>query len=106
MRSQSIESRVEAVESRLTMLEELPARVDRIELQIAQLRIELRDEFSAIRDEIRAGDEETRRALRADIQDLGTQMRVLHEDVLSKFALFEEGRTPRQRSRKRKPPRS
>ena len=47
-----------------------------LESQIVQLRIEMRDESSAIREVIRAGAEETRRILRAEVQDLGAQMRV------------------------------
>jgi hypothetical protein len=101
MRSQSIESRVEKLEARVTMFEELPARIDGLASQIVQLRTEIGDEFSAVREEMRAGDEETRRVLRADIQDLGTQMRVLHEDVMSKLALLAEARAGRPSSRAR-----
>jgi hypothetical protein len=39
-----------------------------------------------VRDEIRTGDEETRR-----------QMRVLHEEVLARIALLDEGRKTRRR---------
>ena len=93
----------------MTKLERLPEQVDRVESQIVQLRTEIRDEFSAVRaelrgeirvtadaikqelrEEIRGGDEETRRL-----------MRVLHEEVISRFALLEEGRPPRG-SRKRR----
>ena len=60
-----------------------------------EVRIDLRAEIRAageavrteLRVEIRAGDEETRR-----------YMRVLHEEVLSRLALIEEGR-PRRRKR-------
>jgi predicted transcriptional regulator len=110
----------------VTKLERFPEQVDRVESQIVQLRTEMGDEFSAVRaelaaihqkfaaidgefvtvrgeihatadaikqelrEEIRAGDEETRRL-----------MRVLHEEVIGRFALLEEGRPPRG-SRKRR----
>ena len=88
------------------MLEELPVRIERVESQTVQLRTEMRDEFSALRQEVRAGDEETRHVLgaeiRGEIQNLGTQMRVLHEAVSDKLALLEEGRVSQPSTRKRK----
>ena len=51
--------------------------------------INVRAEFAAVRDEIRTGDEETRR-----------QMRVLHEEVISRIALLDEGRKTRRRRKK------
>ena len=94
MPPQPLENRVERLERRVTKLERLPDQVDRVEWQIVQLRTEMSDEFSAVRaelrEEIRGGDEETRRL-----------MRVLHEEVISRFALLEEGRPPRG-SRKRR----
>ena len=59
--------------------------------EISGLRGELRGEIAALQTvlqaEIRAGDEETRR-----------YMRVLHEDVIARFALLQEGRqTPARR---------
>jgi predicted nucleic acid-binding Zn-ribbon protein len=48
--------------------------------------INVREEFAAIRQEIRTGDEETRR-----------QMRILHEEVISRLALLDEGRKTRRR---------
>jgi molybdopterin converting factor small subunit len=88
-------------------LELLPDRVAAVESQILQLRSELKVEFSAIRErldhhderfdqvdrrfdqletDIREGDEETRH-----------QMRMLHEEVISRIALLQEhrGRRPR-----------
>ena len=74
----------------MTALEELPAKVDALGSQIAQLRAEIYAEFSAtregLRSEIRAGDEETR-----------TFMRMLHEEVMTRLALIQEGRRPRKR---------
>ena len=89
MATQTIEKRVERLERRVTNLERLPERMDRVESQIVQLRTEMHDEFSAVRDEIRFGDEETRRL-----------MRVLHEDVISRFALLQEGDTPRHKRKR------
>jgi chromosome segregation ATPase len=58
----------------------------------------IRGEFAVVRDEIRAGDEETRR-----------QMRILHEEVISRIALLQEGasngKARRSRSREKSRPR-
>ena len=82
--------RVENLERRLELLEALPDRVSALELQIVQLRGEMREQFSAVRrefgEQIKAGDEETRR-----------YMRVLHEEVLSRLAMIEEGRLRRRK---------
>ena len=51
--------------------------------------INVRAEFAAVREEIRAGDEETRR-----------QMRILHEEVISRIALLDEGRKTRRRRKR------
>ena len=110
MPPQTLVKRVESLEARMTVLETLPARVDALESQIVQLRDEMRNEFSAVcseirhgdeetrrslREEIRAGDEETRRALREEIRDLGSQMRILHEDMIQRFKTLEDGRSSR-----------
>jgi predicted nucleic acid-binding Zn-ribbon protein len=91
MATQTIEKRVERLERRVTNLERLPERMDRVESQIVQVRTEMHDEFSAVREDIRAGDEETRRL-----------MRVLHEDVIGRFALLTEGRVPGVRRKPRR----
>ena len=87
----------------MTVLEELPARIDDLTLQISQLREEMRGEFSAVREEMRAGDEETRRTLREEIRagdaEIMSQARTLHEDVLSRLALLQEG-NPRRGKRR------
>ena len=54
-----------------------------------QFQGEVRAEFAAVRDEIRTGDEETRR-----------QMRILHEEVISRIALLAEGRKTRRRGKR------
>lgn len=69
------------LERRVEVLEQLPERVTALESQIVQLRDEMRSEFSVTRAEAHAGDEETRR-----------YMRVLHEDVITRIAVLQEGR--------------
>ena len=90
MPAQTLESRVERLERRVTTLEQLPERMTALESQIVQLRTEMRDEFSAMRHEINSGDEETR-----------TLMRVLHEDVIQRIALLQEGKGRSKRGQKR-----
>ena len=106
--------RVEILEEKVDALSQLPERVTGVEMQLVAVRDDLhslrgevttlrdelrsfreeftsRDEFTSFRNEvlrefaavsveIHAGDEETRR-----------QMRVLHEDVISRIALLQEG---------------
>ena len=64
-------------------LNELPARMARLDDRVG--------EFSALRVEMRAGDEETRR-------ELGTLMRVLHEEVLARVTVIG-GRSSHRRKR-------
>ena len=93
----------------MTRLEQLPARIDDLTLQVSQLRTEMRGEFSAVRGEMA----EQGVALRSEIAEqgaasaardeaLGIQMRVLHEDVISRLTLLQENQAPRS---KRKPTR-
>jgi hypothetical protein len=113
MPPQAIENRVDHLERRVTELEKLPERLTAVESQIVQLRTEMRDQFSAVRQEIRAGDEETRRLMTA--QDEETRrlmiagdeetrrfMRVLHEEVIGRFATFQERQPATRRKRKDK----
>jgi hypothetical protein len=93
MAAQTLASRVESLESRVTRLEELPGRIDGLTSQISQLRAEMRAEFSAVRAEI--AEQGT---------SLATRMRVLHEEVIGRIALLQEGltrdpRRPRRKSR-------
>ena len=60
---------------------QLRGDVTQVQGDVAQLKRDMRLEFAAVRDEIRAGDEETR-----------SQMRILHEEVISRLALLAEGR--------------
>ena len=88
MPPQTLEFRVESLERRVTELEQLPGKIDSLASQVLQLRTRMDAEFSAVRSEIR---------------DLGTEMRVLHEDVISRIALLQEGwaRPRKPRSRKK-----
>jgi galactokinase len=83
---QTLATRVENLERRMELLEGLPARMGAVEVQIRQLRTEMDEQFAAVRAEIRDGDEETRR-----------YMRVLHEEVLSRMAIIQEGLLRRRR---------
>jgi chromosome segregation ATPase len=99
MSPQSIEARLEKLEQRVTALERLPARIDDLTLQILQLREELHVEFSAMRSEMNAGDESIRREMHElheltmkAIGDVHAQMLVLHENVIERIALTQEGK--------------
>ena len=116
MPQESLETRVEMLEEQMTALAGLPAQVAELASQVSQLRVEMHAGFSAIRDEIgagddetmrqlreeiRAGDEETRRVLREEIragdEETRTQMRILHEDVIGRLILIQEGLGVRRR---------
>ena len=101
MAQEFLAKRVEKLEEEMTALAGLPAQVADLATQVSQLRVEMRDGFSAIRDEIRAGDEETRRQLREEIRagddETRNQMRILHEDVIGRLALIQEGLGGRRR---------
>ena len=90
----------------MTNLKRLPERMDRVESQIVQLRTEMHDEFSAVREEIRTAGEEVKRELREEIragdEETRRLMRVLHEDVIGRFALLTEGRIPGGRRKRRR----
>ena len=118
MPPQGLDSRVESLEKGLTRLEQLPARIDDLTSQVSQLRTEMRDEFSAVRTEMAAGFAEVRSGMTAEFASvrseiavktdrleartdgLATQMRVLHEDVIARIALLQEGLS---RAGRRKP---
>jgi len=101
MSPQSFVERVLRLEEEMTTLRELPKKVDELGLQIVQLRDEMRSEFSAVRAEIRAGDEDVKQALRGEIEETRRQMRVLHEDIIGRLALLDEGRDSGKRRRKK-----
>ena len=105
MPPQTLESKIEGLQKRVTRLEELPARIDDLTSQVSQLRTEMRDEFSAVRTEMAGGF--TAAAVRTDTLEaktdgLAVQMRMLHEDVIARIALLQEGRPkPAKRTRKK-----
>lgn len=101
MSPQSFAERVLGLEEEMTTLRELPKKVDEVGLQIVQLRDEMRSEFSAVRAEIRAGDEDVKQALRGEIEETRRQMRALHEDIIGRLALLDEGRDSRRRRREK-----
>ena len=92
MPPQTIESRVEKLEDQVMNLQQLPARIDGLSVQISQLREDMGARFSAtetsLREAILAGDER-----------ILAQVRMLHEDVISRLALIQEGQ-PRPRGRR------
>lgn len=94
MQQQSLARRVEKLEEEMATLRELPAQLTELTPQFLQFRDEVRAEFSALREqlreEIRCGDNSIRR-----------EMRVLHEDLVARIALLQEGRWHRK-SAKRK----
>ena len=128
MPPETIESRADNLERRVTDLETLPDRIPAIESQIVQLRTEMRGEFSAVREEIRTGDrvlgeridettrvlgerldettrvlqrlEETTRVLGERIDENGRHMRVLHEEVIGRLVIIQEGQSAPRRRRK------
>ncbi len=97
MPPQPIESRVTSLEGRVNQLEQLPARIDALTSQVSQLRTEVRVEFSAVRKEMVDQGEGLRKEFRTEIGSLATQMRVLHEDVVSRIAQLQEGWPARPR---------
>ena len=89
MAARTLDERVEILEQIVGDLQLLPARMDALESQILQLRGEIRDGFSAIREKLEQHDQ------RFDQTD--RHIRVLHEDVLSRISLLQEGRPRRKR---------
>jgi hypothetical protein len=78
----------------VTRLEELPARIDDLQLQILQFREETRGECSAVRREMREGFDGVNR----QFEQTRSEMRVLHEEVISRIALLGEVGGPRRRA--------
>jgi hypothetical protein len=91
MPPQTIERRVEKLEEQVMNLQQLPARIDAVSMQISQLREDLGARISATEHSLRA------EILASDDRILG-QVRMLHEDVIARLALIQEGRPHRRRS--------
>jgi hypothetical protein len=100
MPPQPIESRVTSLEQRMTELEQLPGRIDDLTSQVSQLRTKMDTEFSAVRTEIA----EQGAASATRDEAIGIQMRVLHEDVISRFALLHDGLPARPNRKPRNKP--
>jgi hypothetical protein len=82
----------------VTRLEALPARIDELTSRVSHLRSEMRGEFSAVRAEMATG----LGGLEVKTNDLAIQMRVLHEDVIARLALLQEGLLGSARRKRRK----
>ena len=80
MEAKSVEDRVALLENEMQALRALPARVTSLEAQMVQFRDEVRAEFSA-----------TRKHVDGKIDELGAQMRTLHEETLTRIALIGRG---------------
>ena len=70
----------------MTNLQQLPARIDALSVQISQLREDMGARFSA-----------TEKALTASEERILARVRMLHEDVMARLALIQEGRSTRRR---------
>ncbi len=97
MTPQPLESRVENLEERVTNIEESVGPGDPAEPQVLPLRTEMRNGFSAVRAELKTLDGRVTTldgkvtALDAKVTDVSTHMRVLHEDMIERFTLMQEG---------------
>ena len=108
MPRQTIETRVLALDERVTELERLPDRIDHLTSQASQFQAETRAEFSAMRrdmghrfDAVEKTMHELHGIAMTKIDELGGQMRALHEDVIDRIAKIGEGsrRPPTRRTR-------
>jgi hypothetical protein len=86
MPPQTIERRVERLEEQVTSLQQLPARMDALSVQISQLREDLGMQISAVEKRLVATEDR-----------ILVQVRMLHEDVIARLALIQEGRSTRRR---------
>jgi hypothetical protein len=87
MPPQTIERRVERLEEQVTSLQQLPARMDALSVQISQLREDLGMQISAVEKRLVATEDR-----------ILVQVRMLHEDVIARLALIQEGRPHSRRS--------
>jgi len=67
--------------TQMTTLQQLPARMDALSVQISQTREDMGVRFSA-----------AEKALIATEERILTRVRMLHEDVIARLALIQEGR--------------
>jgi len=108
MTPQPLESRVDSLEHRMTQLEQQIGLDDREPSRVVPLRTEMRAEFSAVRGDIASLSSKLASldakvgSLESKIDQQGIQMRVLHEEVISRIALIKEGApAPPRKPRKR-----
>lgn len=120
----NLEKRMTRAEAQLDGLAGVPARFDALDAQILQLdasiaahtsaivdelvltRSQLREEIRAgdaalretLREEIRTGDAALREEIRSGDEETRIQMRILHEEVLSRIALLGEALNGRMAS--------
>jgi hypothetical protein len=117
MPARSLAERVEILEQKVGDLQTLPARVEALESHILQLRSEMHDGFSAILMRLDGHDQRfdqidqrfvsvdqrfvsvDQRFDQIDVRFEETHrfMRVLHEEIISRLSLIEEGRGRRKR---------
>ena len=111
MAARSLTERVGILEQKVEELQRPPSRMAAVESQILQLRDEMHVEFSAIQDRLGAidqrfeevltrlqeGDDKTRAQLHEDDEKTRRYMRMLHEEVLNRISLLQEGRGRRRR---------
>ena len=86
--------RVEILEEQVSTLSQLPERVAAVETQLVAVRTDfasLRTDMVTMRDELLSRIEAVDLALRAGDEETRRHMRVLHEDVISRIALLQEG---------------
>ena len=93
MPPQTIERRVEKLEHDVTSLQQLPARIDALSVQMSQLREDMVARFSATEKAVIEGDER-----------ILAQARMMHEDVISRLALIQEGQPRPKRPRNQSGP--
>jgi hypothetical protein len=108
MPERTMTERLENLEKKMELLERLPERVSAVELQILHIRSEMHGQFSAVRSEmheqfsaVRGEMHEqfsaVRDELHTEIEETRRYMRVLHEEVLSRIAVIQEGHARRRR---------
>jgi hypothetical protein len=103
MPARPLAERVEILEQKVGDLQTLPDRVGALESQILQLRSEMHDGFSAIllrldgHDQRFVGVDQRFDQIDVRFEETHRFMRVLHEEIISRLSLIEEGRGRRKR---------
>ena len=90
MPPQTLGRRVEKLEEHVMNLQKLPARMDALCVQMSQLRDDLGAKISAI-------EKTLRKEILSSEERILAQVRTLHEDVVSRLSLIQEGRPKRRR---------